>query len=85
MQGYVDGTHLDGDAAGNVQSYQISKAVNDGCGLVFYAGHAFEQSWLTSNFNNIDVFRLQNNKMYPMVITVGCSAGSFDESFKEAW
>lgn len=95
VQGYYDGTQLDGggngldgDKPGRVESHEISKAVNEGCGLVFYAGHAFEQSWLTSNFKNKDVYQLQNNDMYPMVITVGCSTGSFDEkfvSFKEAW
>ena len=94
VKGYYDGTQmkggkgLDGDTAGNVTAHEIRNGVNKGCGLIFYVGHASEQSWSTSGFSNNTIRNLTNNHMYPVVITVGCSAGSFDEfhlSFKEAW
>lgn len=86
---YYDGTHytnvsdqttLDDDAIGNPTASEIKAGIDNGASLVFYAGHATETSWTTSNFDTVDIFNLRNNEKYPVVITVGCSTGSFDEN-----
>jgi len=82
-----DGSHGGYDAEGNVESYMISDAVNGGIGLLNYTGHGAQELLATGWFTNTEVSGLENNGMYPFIVSVACNNGTFAQgtSFCEAW
>ncbi|MCW4469023.1 C25 family cysteine peptidase [Flavobacterium sp. MFBS3-15] len=82
-----DGSHGGNDQDGNVEPYMISEAVNDGVGLINYTGHGAQDVMVTGWYTNDHVNMLENNGMYPFVISVACNNGTFaaGTSHCEAW
>ena len=64
---------------GSTTVSDLSAAFNDGRTLINYTGHGFEGGWAAPTFSNSNITSLTNSNKLPMVLTVGCSVGSFDE------
>ena len=66
---------------------QVYDAVNEGRGIINYAGHGSLNSWISSGFNIEDINSLQNVDRYPFIISVSCYTGAsqFDLSMAETW
>ncbi|WP_372365734.1 C25 family cysteine peptidase [Candidatus Uabimicrobium sp. HlEnr_7] len=68
--------------------FQVAQAVNGGSSIICYIGHGTSTSWVSSGFNNNDIYQLLNNKTYPVIWSVACVNGkfaNFNECFAEAW
>ncbi len=66
----------------------VSTAVNDGAGIVNYCGHGSPTSWGTTGFSNNDVSALTNGDKLPIIFSVACNNGNFQDPgdcFGEAW
>lgn len=77
----------------NTVPSRINTRINDGRGLVFYAGHGLEYRWSLDSTNPYDdymtnhVYEL-NNTRFPVVVSAACVNAAFwslDECFGEAW
>ena len=69
-------------------SADVSTAVNNGTGIINYTGHGSSTSWGTTGFSNSDVNNLTNGEMLPVIFSVACNNGEFNQSsdcFAEAW
>ncbi len=84
---FFDGSHGGNDQEGNVEPYMITDAVNGGVGLINYTGHGAQDVMVTGWYTNNEVNVLENNGMYPFVISVACNNGTFaaGTSHCEAW
>lgn len=73
----------------NVVTSEILDAINDGRGYMNYTGHGSITSWVTGEFSNDEVDRLENYGKWPMIISVACVNGKFSyeggDSFAERW
>jgi gingipain R len=56
----------------------VSRAINEGVGMVFYTGHGSEERFVTSGFGVRDVQNATNGDKTPIVISVACVNGNFD-------
>lgn len=84
---FFDGSHGGNDSTGSPRPGDVSAAVNQGCGLVLYAGHGGAQAWGTSDFWNEDVEQLDNKGKLPFIWSVGCENGCYPNvtCFAETW
>lgn len=84
---FYDGTRGGADADGNPTSTIIMPALNSGVGLFNYTGHGDVNLCYTGNFTSTNVNAATNNGMYPMVISVACSNGTFTSGtcLSEVW
>ncbi|MBT7377539.1 MAG: hypothetical protein HN820_05220 [Candidatus Marinimicrobia bacterium] len=66
---------------------QVYDAVNEGRGIINYAGHGSLNSWISSGFSIADINSLENVDRYPFIISVSCYTGAsqFDLSMAETW
>ena len=73
------------DPGGSISG--VSAAVNAGVSLINYTGHGGPTGWGTTGFSNSNVNNLTNGNKLPVVISVACSNGQFNdtECFAEAW
>lgn len=65
----------------------LEQVLEQGVGLVLYTGHGSSSSFGTSGFSNNDIAQLQNPNMLPVIWSVACVNGEFDNGtcFAEAW
>ncbi|WP_294822929.1 C25 family cysteine peptidase [uncultured Flavobacterium sp.] len=82
-----DGSHGGNDHDGNVEPSMINDAVNNGLGLINYTGHGAQDVMVTGWYTNGDIDALENNGMYPFLVSVACNNGTFVQgtSHCEAW
>ncbi len=74
---YFDGSQGGSDAPGNPSAAQIVDRLNAGVGLINYCGHGNVGVWTTSGFNNEDVKKLNNQRLWPFIFSVSCATGNF--------
>ena len=90
---YVTGHELyEGDQGGAdaptwPEPADLKSVLEQGTGLVLYTGHGSSSSFGTSGFSNGDIAQLQNPGMLPVIWSVACVNGEFDNGtcFAEAW
>ncbi len=90
---YVTGHELyEGDQGGNdapewPEPADLKSVLEQGVGLVLYTGHGSSSSFGTSGFSNSDIAELQNPGILPVIWSVACVNGEFDNGtcFAEAW
>jgi len=65
----------------------ISDAINRGVGLVFHRDHGSPNGWDSPQFTTADVEALHNGARLPLVLSLNCQSGRFDDmdAFGEAW
>jgi hypothetical protein len=67
---------------------EVTNALNQGRGVVNYTGHGYSGGWGTTGFNSTDVNALTNNGRLPVVFSVACNNGEFENyssCFGETW
>lgn len=67
---------------------RVTDAVEEGRGIINYAGHGRALSWVTTGFNRTSVDRLENDYKLPFILSVACQNGNFTDNptcFAEAW
>ncbi len=84
--GYPD-PHIYLYPASGSNANNIINDVSQGAGWVNYTAHGYDQEWSNPNFDNSDVYSLQNYGMYPVVIGNCCLTNKFqvNQCFGEAW
>jgi hypothetical protein len=84
---FYDGSQGEQDAAGNPTPSTLLPALNAGIGLINYCGHGSNSSWGSSGFDNSDINQLSNTNKLPLIWSVACVNGEFDNGtcFGEAW
>jgi hypothetical protein len=82
-----DGSQGGEDQSGNPTPAMVATEVNAGSSIINYCGHGSQTSWGTSGFSNSDVNQLDNNHMWPFILSVACVNGDFVSGtcFAEAW
>ena len=75
------------DAPGDPSPAMIASDVNNGLGIINYCGHGWDSGWGTSGFSSSDVSNLTNYNMLPLIISVACQNGRFNNftCFAETW
>lgn len=65
----------------------LEQVLEQGVGLVLYTGHGSSGSFGTSGYSNNDIEQLNNAGMLPVIWSVACVNGEFDNGtcFAEAW
>jgi len=65
----------------------VTTALNEGRSLVNYCGHGTSYGWSTATFAVAQIDSLTNTDKLPLVYSVGCRNGNFDNRtcFAEAW
>lgn len=84
---FYEGSQAGTDAPGDPSAQDVRNAVDAGAGLLLYTGHGSSQSFGTSGFSNSTIGTLSNNGMLPLIWSVACVNGEFDNGtcFAEAW
>ncbi len=62
----------------NSSSADVSTAINAGRFLVTFRDHADRESWGATGFSNTDIDNLANNDLVPVVFSIACQNGWFD-------
>ncbi|MCD6246241.1 hypothetical protein J7J58_05015, partial [candidate division WOR-3 bacterium] len=72
---------------GHQNATDISNALNEGRGFVYYCGHGSVTGWATPSYSNSNVQALSNTDMLPFVQSVACVVGDFNgnDCFAENW
>lgn len=65
----------------------LTEAINEGRGWINYMGHGNKTLWGTTGFSSSDAEKLTNSDRLPVVISVACNNGEFDNGtcFAETW
>lgn len=84
---FFDGSQQDQDAPGNPTADDVASAIDAGTGLILYTGHGSSESFSSSEFSNADIAQLDNGSKLPVIWSVACVNGEFDNGtcFGEAW
>ncbi len=84
---FFDGSQGEGDADGNPSTDNIIEKINQGTGVVFYAGHGSPSSMATGSITKDVVENLSNNGKYPLIWSAACENGNFVDRYciAEAW
>ena len=84
---FYDGSQNGQDAPGNPSASMVISAINNGVGLINYAGRGDLNVFNTSGFTSTDVQDLNNSGKYPLVISVACNHGTFSNGtcISEKW
>jgi len=84
---FFDGSQGGADADGNPSTNDIVNKINQGTGVIFYAGHGSLTSWATGSFYRTDVENLDNYGKYPLIWAAACENGNFvnKNCLAEAW
>ena len=64
----------------NGNQYQIIQSFNKGCHYILYRAHGNDYSWGDLGFNYYLFNQLNNNNKLPIVFSITCLTGKFDES-----
>jgi PKD repeat protein len=74
------------DPSANIS--MVNTAVNNGASIINYCGHGSPTSWGTTGFSNSNVSTLTNGDKLPVIFSVACNNGNFQDPgdcFAEAW
>ena len=84
---FYEGSQGGTDASDDPSAQDVREAVDAGAGLLLYTGHGSSQSFGTSGFSNSTIGTLSNSGMLPLIWSVACVNGEFDNGtcFAEAW
>lgn len=84
---FYDGSQGKGDANGNPSASDIVAKINQGTGVVFYAGHGSPNGWLTGLVTKSVLESLNNSGKYPIIWSASCDNGDFVDNlcFAESW
>jgi gingipain R len=84
---FFDGSQGEGDADGNPSTDDIIKKINQGTGIIFYAGHGSPSIMATGSITRTTVENLTNNDKYPLIWAAACENGNFADKYciAEAW
>jgi len=84
---FFDGSQGEADAAGNPSASDITAKVNQGTGLIMYAGHGSPNIMATGSITRSVIESLDNNGKYPLIWSAACENGNFTEKYciAEAW
>jgi hypothetical protein len=84
---FFDGSQGDGDADGNPSTDKINEKINQGTGVIFYAGHGSPNSMATGSITKDVVENLSNKGKYPIIWSAACENGNFADRYciAEAW
>ncbi len=84
---FYEGSQGGTDASGDPSAQDVRNAVDAGAGLLLYTGHGSSESFGTSGFSNSTIGTLSNSGMLPIIWSVACVNGEFDNGtcFAEAW
>ncbi len=84
---FFDGSQGESDANGNPTASDIAAKINQGNGIIFYAGHGSPNSMSTGSITKSVVENLTNNGKYPLIWAAACETGNFvDKScIAESW
>ena len=65
----------------------VTTALNAGRGVMSYCGHGSTTGWDTTGFSSSNVNALANDNMLPVIFSVACVNGQFNNTtcFAEAW
>ncbi len=82
-----DGDQAEDDLPGNPTPEMLAEAINQGRGIIAYAGHGNIDVLGTTYFSNEHISLLNNTGKLPFVINVACLNGNFkgETCFAEAW
>jgi hypothetical protein len=72
----------------NLTTKNMHNEISKGCGFLYFCGHGNPQMWSThingdyhnwtEGFNNMNMLRLTNKGMYPILMVGGCHNSEFD-------
>lgn len=84
---FYEGSQGGEDASGDPTVSMGQNALNEGRGLINYAGHGDYSGWMTGWLNISAVNNLNNTNKMPLIFSVGCVVGGFSNQtcFSEAW
>ena len=84
---FYDGSQDGSDADGDPTPDGIINKLNQGTGIVFYAGHASSNLWGSGGITIASVNSLTNYGKYPIVFSAACQNGNFvgQTCLAEAW
>ncbi len=82
-----DGSQGEGDQDGDPVTINIIEKINQGNGIIFYAGHGSPTSWGTGKVTESVVENLNNIGKYPLIWSAACENGNFVDKYclAEAW
>ncbi len=84
---FFDGSEGEGDANGNPSTADITAKINEGTGIIFYAGHGSPSTMATGLVKIAVVENLTNNGRFPLIWSAACENGNFAGKYciAEAW
>ncbi len=84
---FFEGSQGGNDASGDPSAEQLAESLQEGAGLILYTGHGSAQSFSTTGFSNADIVNLSNTNKLPLIWSVACVNGEFDNGtcFAETW
>lgn len=84
---FFDGSQGEADAEGNPSAADIAGKINQGTGVLFYAGHGSPSSMATGSVSKSVVESLNNNGKYPLIWAAACETGNFTDKYciAESW
>lgn len=82
-----DGNQGENDADGNPTAGDLATEIDEGAGLILFTGHGSSQSFGTTGFSNTDINNLNNEGKLPLIWSVACVNGEFNNGtcFAESW
>lgn len=63
-----------------LKNTQIANAINDGRFYTLYIGHGDVDRWGQPNFTTKDILTLSNGNLLPVVFSISCFTGKFDQN-----
>lgn len=81
---FFDGSQGEYDGTGNPSSSDVSAAINEGAGVIFYAGHGSPSGWATGSVTKSVIEGLNNNPKWPVIWSAACETGNFTEKYCQA-
>lgn len=84
---FYEGSQGGDDASGDPTANMVSNTINDGIGLMSYAGHGDVNIFNTAGFSSMNIDNLNNHGKYPWVISLACDHGKFtyETCISEKW
>jgi len=82
-----DGSQGESDSDGNPSTSDITTKINQGTGVIFYAGHGSPSTWATGSVTKEVVEGLNNTGKFPLIWSAACETGNFAEKYclAESW
>ena len=79
-----DGVTVTGSSQGNAAPAALRTLYNQGCGLVNYSAHGYDNEWSTPNFSTSHVDAMTNVGKPSVMIGNCCLSGKFNTTYSDA-